>query len=166
MKLSPLSKLKLVHISPNQSLVTRVKAGSVWSRPPVCVYDVTHSWWWTLRGGFDGGEWGTNELALSMASLCSVLTNGQGTSTELLMLHVNTSAPAQCGAITSFTYCAIDWRVGSGCPQSVTLVWNRLFSFQNQSICGEHSRWGLWGIIRAEGPDAPSWGSRHLLNTK
>lgn len=26
-----------------------------------------------LRGGFDGGEWGTNELALSMAGLYSVL---------------------------------------------------------------------------------------------
>lgn len=30
------------------------------------------------RGGFDGSEWGTNEWALSMAGLCSVLLMARG----------------------------------------------------------------------------------------
>lgn len=38
--------------------------------------------------------------------------------------------------------------------KSAVFFWNNLFAFQNQSLCGQHSRWGLWGIIRAEGPDS------------
>lgn len=59
-KLSPPSRQ-----NPNREGRTRVILGS-----SVC--GATHSRWWALRGGFDGGEWGTNELALSMAGLCSV----------------------------------------------------------------------------------------------
>lgn len=61
----------------------------------------THSCRWASRGGFDGGEWGTNELALSMAGLCSVLLMARGTPTGLLKLHVNIPDPSLCGASTS-----------------------------------------------------------------
>lgn len=37
--------------------------------------------------------------------------------------------------------------------ESVIELCNNKFTSQNKSLCGQSSRWGLWGIIRAEGPD-------------
>lgn len=64
---------------------------------PVC--GVTHSCRWVLRGGFDGGEWGTNELALSMAGLYSGLLMARRHQQSCWCLYVNISAISPCGGL-------------------------------------------------------------------
>lgn len=151
-----------------------MKVGSVRSSAS-SVCSASHSCWWVLRGGLDGGEWGTNELALSMAGLYSVLPNGQG--------DIDRAVDAPCkhlslfpvwglhfnhhtGFIIQLLHVGPHWQCCKRLPlhnrlmwrkwlvldisKSVILLWNNLFTWQNNSLCGKHSRWGLWGIIRPQ----------------